>query len=324
MNFGIIGTSWITESFIAAAKDVPGVRLIAVYSRSETKAKQFADTYEVGAVFTDVKEMAASDELDFVYIASPNALHYEQAITFLQQQKHVVCEKPIFADTEEFAKAYQVAEANGVFLVEAMRNIHMPNLAALREGVEKAGTLRQVVLNFSKYSSRYDAVLQGEEPNVFSLTFAGGTLVDLGVYPIAVAVYLFGKPEHVSYTPALIRTGVDGSGTLVLTYPDFVCTIFCSKISTSYTPSEIQGESGTFTIDDIGSLANVHFTDIRSGQQERIGSDNSEKDMYYEIEEIIRMIQQNDQTKYQELTQLSHDILTITQTARKENNIMFK
>src|SRR5699024_1484811 len=115
-------------------------------------------------------------------------------------------------------------------------------------------------------SSRYDAVLNGEEPNVFSPAFAGGTLVDLGVYPIAAAIYLFGKPEHVSYTPTMIRTGVDGSGTLVMKYVDFTCTIFCSKISTSYNPSEIQGEKGTFIIGDIGSIANVDFVPIRSGQ----------------------------------------------------------
>lgn len=323
MNFGTIGTSWITESFIKAAKDVADVKLTAVYSRSETKATQLVDTYGASTVFTDVEDMAASDNLDFVYIASPNALHYEQVIPFLQQKKHVICEKPIFANTTEFEKAFQVAEANGVFLVEAMRNVHMPNLAALREEMEKARPLRQVVLNFSKYSSRYDAVLNGEEPNVFSPAFAGGTLVDLGVYPIAAAIYLFGKPQHVSYTPSIIQTGVDGSGTLVLTYPDFICTIFCSKISTSYNPSEIQGEQGTFTIDDIGSIANVNFTDIRSGRQERIGGDNKEKDMYYEIAEITHMIQENDQVKYQELTKLSRSILEITQAARKENNIIF-
>ncbi|GGB62597.1 gfo/Idh/MocA family oxidoreductase [Virgibacillus dakarensis] len=324
MNFGTIGTSWITAAFIEAAQDVTDMRLTAVYSRSEQKAKQFAETHGACNVFTDIEEMAESEQIDCVYIASPNALHYEQALTFLNHNKHVICEKPIFSNITELEKAYQIAEKNGVFLVEAMRNVHMPNLLVLKERIEKAGQLRNVVLNYAKYSSRYDAVLNGEEPNIFSLHYSGGALVDLGVYPIAIAIFLFGKPERITYAPVLIRTGVDGSGTLVLNYSDFTCTIFCSKISTSYNPSEIQGEQGTFTIDDIGTVANIAFIDIHSGHKERIASKHEEKDMFYEIEHFVQMIKTNNQAEYKRLKQLSCDILTITEAARKENKIVYK
>lgn len=324
MNFGTVGTSWITESFIEAAKDTADMRLAAVYSRSEQKAKQFIEKHGGSNIFTDVEAMAKSKLIDCVYIASPNALHYEHAITFLKHRKHVICEKPMFSNTKELESAYQIAEENGVFLVEAMRNVYMPNLVTLKEKMEKAGQLRNVVFNYAKYSSRYDAVLNGEEPNIFSLQYSGGALVDLGVYPIAAAISLFGEPEHVSYSPVIIRTGVDGCGTLVLSYSDFMCTIFCSKISTSYNSSEIQGEKGTFTIDDMGSIANISFIDNHTGQKQQIANEHPKKDMFYEIDQIVQMIKTNNKAEYKKRKQLSADVLNITETVRRENGIVYQ
>lgn len=323
MNLGTIGTNWITSAFIEAAKDTDSLKLTAVYSRSEQKAEQFATDHGAEHFFTDVEAMAESNSIDCVYIASPNALHYEHAILFLKNKKHVICEKPLFSNTKELEKAFKVAKENDVFLFEAMRNVHMPNFITLKEHVEKAGKLRSAVLNYAKYSSRYNNVLNGEEPNIFSLEYSGGALVDLGVYPLAAAVSLFGKPEQVTYSPALIATGVDGSGTLILTYSNFICTILCSKISTSYNPSEIQGEKGTFTIDDMGAFSNVDFTDIHSGKTDVIGINHQEKEMFYEAEKFFRIIKTNNLVEYETLKKLSHDILSITELARKENGIVY-
>lgn len=323
MNLGTIGTNWITSAFIEAANETDGLKLTAVYSRSEQKAEQFAKDHGVENFFTDVEAMAKSNLIECVYIASPNALHYEQAILFLKNKKHVICEKPIFSNTVELESAFKVAEENDVLLFEAMRNVHMPNFVTLKENIDKAGKLRSAVLNYAKYSSRYNDVLNGEKPNIFSLKYSGGALVDLGVYPLAAAISLFGKPERVNYSPAIIATGVDGSGTLVLTYTDFTCTILCSKISTSYNLSEIQGEKGTFTIDDIGAFSNVNFIDIHSEQTDVIGIDHQEKDMFYEAEKFFRIIKTNNQVEYEALKKLSHDVLSVTEMARKENQIMY-
>lgn len=323
MNLGTIGTNWITSAFIEAANETDGLKLTAVYSRSEQKAEQFAKDHGAENFFTDVEAMAKSNLIECVYIASPNALHYEQAILFLKNKKHVICEKPIFSNTVELESAFKVAEENDVLLFEAMRNVHMPNFVTLKENIDKAGKLRSAVLNYAKYSSRYNDVLNGEKPNIFSLKYSGGALVDLGVYPLAAAISLFGKPERVNYSPAIIATGVDGSGTLVLTYTDFTCTILCSKISTSYNLSEIQGEKGTFTIDDIGAFSYVNFIDIHSEQTDVIGIDHQEKDMFYEAEKFFRIIKTNNQVEYEALKKLSHDVLSVTEMARKENQIMY-
>lgn len=321
MNLGTVGTSWITSDFIQAAKEQGTMKLHAVYSRSEEKAKDFADQHDAETYFTSLEQMAKSDQLDCVYIASPNSMHIEQAILFLENKKHVICEKPMFSNLKEWEKATQVAEENGVFLFEAMRNIHMPGFQALKENLDKAGVLRSAVLNYSKYSSRYTNVLNGEEPNIFSLNYSGGALVDLGVYPLAAAIELFGKPDDAVYYPVIIKTGVDGSGTLVLRYPDFNCTILCSKISTSYNPSEIQGEEGTFTVDDIGSFANVKWI---ASEESTVSASPTHSDMYYEVESFVTIIERNDRDKYRALLENSRAVLEITEKVRKDNGITYK
>lgn len=321
MNLGTIGTSWITSDFIKASKEQGTLRLYSVYSRSEQKAREFAETHGADTYFTSVEQMAKSDEIDCVYIASPNSMHFEHAILFLENKKHVICEKPIFSNRKEWEKATQVAEENGVFLFEAMRNIHMPGFKALKESLAKVGVLRSAVLNYSKYSSRYNNVLNGEEPNIFSLNYSGGSLVDLGVYPLAAAIELFGKPEDATYYPVIIKTGVDGSGTLVLRYPNFNCTILCSKISTSYNPSEIQGEEGTFTIEDIGAFTNVKLI---ASEESTISTSPLHSDMYYEVESFVSIMESNDRERYQALLKNSEYVLEITEKVRRDNGIIYK
>src|SRR5699024_6510817 len=121
MNIGTISTSFITDNFIEALKEEGSFTLTAVYSRTEEKAANFAENY-----FTDLESMDNSEIIDFVYIASPNSMHFEQTLLFLKNKKHVICEKPIFSNKAELVKAYEVAEANNVYLFEAMRNIVTP------------------------------------------------------------------------------------------------------------------------------------------------------------------------------------------------------
>lgn len=323
MNIGTISTSFITDNFIEALKEEGSFTLTAVYSRTEEKAADFAKKHGADHYFTDLEAMANSELIDCIYIASPNSMHFEHTLLFLKNKKHVICEKPIFSNKAELKKAYEVAEANDVYLFEAMRNIVTPGFQLLKDNLNKCGKIRSVVLNYSKYSSRYTKVLNGEEPNIFSLNFSGGALVDLGVYPLSAAVSLFGKPVDTTYYPTKITTGVDGSGTLILTYPSFICTILCSKISTSHNPSEIQGEEGTFIVDDMGAFANVTFKANHTNSEESLINGYSQHDMIYEVKSFINIINENDQENYKKLKEISATVLEVTEKVRKENDIIY-
>ncbi|MBY0148537.1 Gfo/Idh/MocA family protein [Neobacillus niacini] len=323
MKLGTVGTGWITASFIEAAKHSGKLNLTGVYSRTVEKAKELAHTYNAEHYFTDLEEMAKSPEIQAVYIASPNSVHFEQALTFLKNKKHVICEKPIFSNTAEMTEAYQTAEENGVYLFEAIRNIHTPNFQILKEKLHLAGNLRSAILPYMKYSSRYDLFLQGEEPNIFSSTYSGGALVDLGVYPLFLAIGLFGEPQKVTYYPVILRSGVDGSGTLILEYQDFVCTILCSKISDSVLPCEIQGEKGTFVLEDAAPISEIKFIDCRSKEHELFSVAQEDKDMVYECIKFAEIIETNNDQEYEKLKEWSKKVLRVTEEARKQNNIVF-
>ena len=113
INFGTVGTGWITSSFIEAAQLSGEFQLAGVYSRSEENAAMLADTYNASETFSDLEEMAKSDQIDVVYIASPNSVHFEQAILFLKNKKHVICEKPIFSNTRELEEAFKQRKKMG-------------------------------------------------------------------------------------------------------------------------------------------------------------------------------------------------------------------
>lgn len=323
MNFGTVGTGWITDAFIEASKESAGLTHAAVYSRKTDKAEAFADKHAVERVFTDLNEMAACDVLDAVYIASPNSLHFGHVITFLNQKKHVICEKPIFSNLKEWKKAYKAAADNDVFLFEAMRNLHSPNFKSLQEGLREIGKVRSMILPFVQYSSRYDKYLAGEEPNIFTTKFSGGALVDLGIYPLSLAVGLFGKPADASYFPVQLDSGVDGSGTLVLTYPDFTGTILCSKIAQSSNRCEIHGEKGMLLFENAGDMYKPRVVYNGSAEEKMLKADQHPNNMLYEAEEFARIIQSRDMEAYGRLKQLSYDVLSVTEKVRHENGIIF-
>lgn len=323
INLGTVGTGWITESFIQAAQLSKQLHLVGVYSRTKEKAEKLADTYNAPFFFTEIEEMAKNNEIQAVYIASPNSVHFEQAITFLKNKKHVICEKPIFSNIAELEEANRIAEENGVYLFEAIRSIHTPNYRILKEKLPIAGNLRSAIFPYIKYSSKYDNFLQGEEPNIFSTTYSGGALVDLGVYPIYVAVGLFGKPNKVSYHPVLLSSGVDGSGTLLLEYEDFVCTILCSKVSYSEIPCEIHGEKGTFVMKDVAPISEIKFVDSHTKKSGIISVEQEEQNMVYECRNIAKIIETKNNKEYKKLKNLSNIVLHITEEARRQNNIAF-
>ena len=323
MNYGVIGTSEITIRFIESAQEIRDFHLTSVYSRSLEKANEMGERFGAANIFTDLNEMAVSNQIDIVYIASPNSLHFEQVKLFLKHKKHVICEKPIFSNLKEAAAAFQIADENGVFLFEAARNIHAPNFSRLKENIQRLGKIRSAVLPYMKYSSRYDLVLNGEEPNIFSLRFSGGALVDLGVYPIFAAVYLFGEPKKITYFPVIIPTGVDGSGTLILDYDGFVCTILCSKIVNANLPCEIHGESGSIMFDHIAPPANIQYKNRLTGAIEELAIPQKELDMVYEIEAFKKIIESKDRKSYEELKKISEAALRITEEARRQNGIVF-
>ncbi|PDI72039.1 Gfo/Idh/MocA family protein [Listeria monocytogenes] len=323
MKLGIMGTNWITDSFIEGAINSGEWNLTAVYSRTEEKARAFGEKYGELTYFTDIEEMGKSDALDAVYIASPNALHYQHSVSLLKNKKHVIVEKPIFSTVAELEHAHQIARENNVFLFEAARHIQEPNFKRLQENIEKVGTIHGATLAYMKYSSRYDQVLNGEEPNIFSLKFSGGSIVDLGVYPLYSAITLFGEPVKATYFATKLPTGVDGLGPIILEYPTFNITIIQGKNSQSFLPSEIYGQKGTLIVDPLTGIEKITFYDNATKEETELAGPVVANDMQFEAAEFARIIEQSDRDTYEYLADLSLKVLRVSNELRHQNDIWF-
>lgn len=289
IRFGIIGTNWITERFIDGALEADGFALTAVYSRKEETASTFASKYGIAHIFTDVEAMAASGEIDAVYIASPNSFHSSHAITCMNQGIHVLCEKPVASNAKEFHQMIAASKANNVLLMEALKSTFLPSFKAIQENLHKIGTVRRYFASFCQYSSRYDAYKAGNILNAFNPAFSNGTLMDLGVYCIYPLVALFGKPDAVKATAVMLESGVDGEGSMVLQYPNMDAVLMYSKITHSSLPSEIQGENGSIIIDKISDSVKIEIQ-YRDGTKEDISQPTRSNSMFYEVTEFIELI----------------------------------
>ncbi|WP_248928574.1 Gfo/Idh/MocA family protein [Paenibacillus hamazuiensis] len=291
IRFAVIGTNWITEKFIDAARQTGEIELAAVYSRTEEQAGQFAEKLGIPHRFTDLEAMAGSGAIDAVYIASPNSLHAQQAVLLMNHGKHVLCEKPIASNSAELKAMIEAAQQNGVLLMEAMKSTLMPNFEAVRDHLHKLGRIRRYVASFCQYSSRYDAYKQGAMPNAFNPAFSNGSLMDLGVYCIYPMVVLFGKPQRVKASAVLLGSGVDGEGSLIAEYGDMDAVIYHSKITHSALPSEIHGEDATMVIDKISAPGNVEIR-FRDGSVETLTQPQVENTMYYEAKHFAELLKQ--------------------------------
>lgn len=328
LQLGTIGTSWITNSFIDAALETDQYELNTVYSRSEKTAKDFASQYPGSAIETDLDKFMEKEDLDLIYIASPNAMHYEQSMMALKAGKHVMVEKPATLNIKEWEELLKQAEKKDVFILEAAKHMHLPNLEKIRTEINKLGDIRGAIFPYIRYSSRYDNVLAGEEPNVFSLDFAGGALMDLGIYPIYTAVALFGEPIESHIHARKIRTGVDGIATVIFSYDSFDLTILTGKIATSSAEVEIFGEDETLIIDHVSKLKKARLLDARTFEEEKILLKKpKENDMYYEAETMAEFIRNKDseevQKRYQELSDLARTVTGLLKDLRDKANIVF-
>lgn len=258
IKYGVVGTSWITEEFIAGANLVEGLTLAAVYSRLAQKGGAFASRFGADQVFTDLEEMASSD-IDAVYIASPNNLHFEQSKMFLLNGKNVLCEKPVTVTPAELSELQALAKIRGLVYMEAIMFMHVPAKNILEDALKKIGKISSAHFDFSQLSSRYGLFKNGGNPNVFNPEMAGGSLMDLGCYCIYPAVYFFGKPKNIFASAGFLSNGIDGNGAAILEYPGMQVVLTYSKIGQDQIGSQIIGDEGTITIASISKLTDLYL-----------------------------------------------------------------
>lgn len=340
IRFATIGTSGICEQFVNALKDVPASELVGCYSRSLDKARDFSLAHGASLAFDDLSVLASSDEIDAVYISSPNALHAPQAIELLRAGKHVLVEKSFASNAREAGGVFAAADASGVVAMEAMRNLHVNTFERIRREVERIGKVRLANFSFSKVTSRVAKLRAGERINIFDPAMSAGALMDIGVYCVAPAIALFGEPEHVCAVGVTAEVPscdegdpcrlIDLSGAIALGYPDMAVSLTFGKVSDDKIACQVQGEDATLVWDQVSCPENLRVYDhedkgmlfrLETGEGRRIDVAPPERDMTCEIQAFVDGVRgKRDLSCFREITL---GTLRVMDEARRQMGVVF-
>lgn len=243
MKIGIAGAGMTVPWFIEATAQIPEMEIGALFARREEKRRSMCEAYGIPGCYDSYEQLLEDETLEVLYIQVPNHLHFDFARRALKAGKHVILEKPFTVTAQEARELAALARERKRILFEAITNQYNPNYEKVRSLLPRLGNVKIVQLNFSQYSSRYEAFQRGEIAPVFDAGKAGGALMDLNVYNIHFVTGLFGRPSAVHYFPNVERN-VDTSGILILEYPAFQCVCVASKDCSAPSSINIQGDEG--------------------------------------------------------------------------------
>lgn len=299
VRFGTIGTNFITERMLAASRLCPEFELDTVYSRSAEKARAFAEKWGARHWTDSLEELAASKDVDAVYVASPNYKHCEHSVMMLRAGKHVLCEKPIARSGEELETMITAAHESGRLLMQAMRSAFLPTIPLLREAMEEIAPIRRARFSYCQYSSRYDKFKNGIIENAFDPRLGNGALMDIGAYCVNLMVLLFGAPLAVTAKSWFLPGSIDALGSAICEYDGFHVELAYSKVDQSDSPSEISGERGRILLWPTAAPVNAEM--IKDGKRVVLASDpTGEYDMQYELETFMALTKGGDASEWTE------------------------
>ena len=216
-RFGVMGAGNISNKFCDAAEKTEEVCVTAVAARSEERAREFAEKYEIHSYYGNYEEMLQKEKLDGVYIGVVTGMHVQLTELCIRYGIPVLCEKPMAPSFGQCKELFAVAKQNSLFLMEGMWTRLLPTTKRVKEWIS-TGRIGKVIALNATFCAR---VFPNENDRVFDLCQAGGALLDMGVYPLSLADMVFGKsPCAIASLANINRYGVDDNDGIVLQYDD--------------------------------------------------------------------------------------------------------
>ncbi|GAB3451007.1 Gfo/Idh/MocA family oxidoreductase [Streptomonospora sediminis] len=247
VRWGILGTGAIAHRFMAGLRAVPEAEVVAVGSRSPETADRFAAAWDIPRVHGSYADLAADGGVDVVYVATPHNVHHQATMLCLEAGRHVLCEKPLAVNAAEAAAMIDAAKRNDRFLMEAMWTRFAPATAKVRELVAEGaiGEVRMVSAGIGVRTD-YDPAHRLYAPDL-----AGGALLDVGVYPVALASMFLGEFTDVQAQATKAPTGVDAQVAMAVTGSSGALALLgCSIESALPRRADIVGTHGSIGLAD--------------------------------------------------------------------------
>ena len=245
LNWAIMGPGSISVAFLNDIR-LAGLKVSAVGSRSIDRANSFAARHGIPNAYGSYEELVADNQVDIVYIASTNNAHFGNAKLALNAGKHVLLEKPFTLDATQATELVRIARSKNVFLMEAMWTRFLPNHTVLFEKLAD-GIIGEPLYLMADHNQNLP---KGSFPRLHDPALGGGSLLDLGVYPISLAHRLFGNPARIQASASLMAGNVDESVASIFDYSGGRQAVLHSSLrSTGPVKAFILGTSGRIEMD---------------------------------------------------------------------------
>jgi len=319
-RWGILGAGRIAEKFASAVNYVEGAEVYAVASRDGNQAKAFANTFGAAKAYDNYIKLAEDPEVDVIYIATPHAFHKEQAVLCLNHKKPVLSEKPMALNYQQVKAMVNAASVNQTFLMEGMWSRFMPSISKMLQLIKEdvIGPVQFIRADFG-FQAPYDP--QGR---LFNLELGGGSLLDVGIYPLFLTTLLLGEPSRIQSMAKLSATGADEYCSMQFQYPaGQIANIFSSiTIKTSLT-AEICGTKGRIILPAPFYRATGITIELNTGERNDFAFPYDHNGFEYEVREVMQCLDNG----YLQSPLLSHEtsllLARIMDTVRNQSGIIY-
>ncbi len=245
IRWGIASSGKIAASMTEALATLPDTEVVAVGSRSQAAADEFAARFGIARAHGTYADLYADADVDIVYVASPHSHHHDMTIAALQAGKHVLCEKAFAINASQAREMVEVARSNQRFLMEAMWTWFIPAVVDIKRRIDD-GEIGDVVV----VESDFGIPIHETDGRHRRIDLAGGALLDLGIYPISFARFIAGDPVEVRALARLDPSGVDSTLGGVLTLAGGAIAVFHTSLdATSTLRATIIGTTGRIEVD---------------------------------------------------------------------------
>ncbi len=319
-NWGILGPGKIAAKFATALKSLDNANIYAIGSRSYDRAKDFGKQFDAERYYGNYLDLVKDNNVDIIYIATPHSEHFENTRLCLQNRKNVLCEKPITTNAKQLEELLRISREKNLFLMEAIWTRFLPSIEKVLEIIESGsiGEIRMLQSDFG-FKAPYDP-----ESRLFNPALSGGSLLDIGIYPLFLGLLLLGEPEECRSLALKGETGVDESIAMSLLYDNDAMALLSStfKVKTGMRADIFCTKGNIFINPPWFSQTSLNI-EYLGGKTDFIEFDYRSNGYDYEAEEVMRCLDMDLKGSPKLPLSFSLKLMNLMDMIRKQNDIEY-
>ncbi len=320
-RWGILGPGKIAHQFAKGLSVTDKGTLYAVGSRDLARAEDFARQYGAPLSYGSYEELIHDNDVDVIYIATPHHRHYELSKKCLEAGKAVLCEKPITINTRQLEELVAIARNRKVFYMDALWTRFMPTILKTMEYIEK-GVIGEVKSLKADFGFKTDFQPEGR---LFNSEMGGGSILDIGIYPVFLSLLVLGYPETIKAVSVIGRTGVDESCSMAFSYKNgAVANLLSTFLTDTDTSAEISGTEGSIHINRKWFKPSSLTVVANGRKSEEISFETRMNGYEYEAEEVMRCLDEGRTESGLLPLDFSLQLMQLLDTVRREAGVFYR